>query len=121
SSRLMDALPAVPPTIVHAAAAESQKSPVGAYSLAILDVVPGNMQAFNDGLAAGAKNLPIIASWRTIVGKHNQVTDVWKGALRTDGYQRADERTKQFFRGIRALAPRERLVIAHPLPYSPLQ
>jgi hypothetical protein len=79
------------------------------------------MQQFNDGLAAGAKNMPIIASWRTIVGNQNQVTDVWKGALRTDGYSRSDDAANRWFRGIRSLAPRERLVIAHPLPYSPLQ
>jgi hypothetical protein len=49
------------------------------------------------------------------------VTDVWKGALRQSGYQPADEGTKQFFRGVRELAPRERLLIVYPLPYSPLR
>ncbi len=120
-SRLMEALGPIAPETLRGAAAESQESPVGAYTLAILDVIPGKMPEFIAALEAGAKALPIVASWRTIVGKQHEVTDVWKGALRQSGYQRADEGTKRFFRGIRALAPRERLVVAYPLPYSPLR
>ena len=120
-SRLMEALGPIAPETLRGAAAESQKSPVGSYSLAILEVMPGKMPQFIAALEAPAKALPIVASWRTIVGKQNQVTDVWKGALRQSGYQPADEGTKQFFRGVRELAPRERLVIVYPLPYSPLR
>ena len=120
-SRLMEALGPIAPETLGGAAAESQKSPLGAYSLAMLEVMPGKMPQFIAALEASAKALPIVASWRTIVGKQNEVTDVWKGALRQSGYQRADEGTKQFFRSVRALAPRERLVIVYPLPYSPLR
>ncbi len=42
-SRLMEALAAIPPETLRQASAESQKSPVGAYSLAILEVAPGKM------------------------------------------------------------------------------
>lgn len=120
-SRLMEALGPVPPEALGKAAAESQESPLGAYSLAILDVNPGMMPQFITALEASAKALPIVASWRTIVGKQNEVTDVWKGALRQSGYERAEEGMKEFFRGLRELAPRERLVIVYPLPYSPLR
>lgn len=120
-SRLMEALGPVPPETLREAAAESQKSPLGAYSLATLEVAPSKMQQFIAALEAGAKALPIVASWRTIVGNQNEVTDVWKGALRQSGYQPADEGTKQFFRGLRELAPRERLLPVYPLPYSPLR
>ena len=79
------------------------------------------MLQFIAGLEASVKTLPIVASWRTIVGKQNEVTDVWKGALRQSGYQPAEEGMKQFFRGVRELAPRERLLVVYPLPYSPLR
>ncbi len=120
-SRLMEPLGPIAPETLRRAAAESRESPVGAYSLAILEVMSGKMPQFISALEASAKPLPIVASWRTIVGKQSEVTDVWKGALRQSGYQPADEGTRQFFRGVRALAPRERLVVAYPLPYSPLR
>ena len=120
-SRLMEALGPIAPETLRGAAAKSQQSPVGAYSLAILEVMPGKMPQLIAALEASAEALPIVASWRTIVGKQNEITDVWKGALRQSGYQRADEGTKQFFRSVRELAPRERLVVAYPLPYSPLR
>jgi hypothetical protein len=120
-SRLMEALGPIAPETLRGAAADSQESPVGAYSLAILQVMPGKMPQFIAALEASAAALPLVASWRTIVGNQNEVTDVWKGALRQEGYQRAAEGMKQFFRGLRELAPRERLVVAYPLPYSPLR
>ena len=120
-SRLMEALGPIAPETTRAAAAESTESPLGAYSLAILEVNPGMMPQFIAGLEASVKALPIVASWRTIVGKQNEVTDVWKGALRQSGYQPAEEGMKQFFRGVRELAPRERLLVVYPLPYAPLR
>jgi hypothetical protein len=120
-SRLMEALGPIPPEATCAAAAESQKTPLGAYSLAILEVSLGKMPQFVAGLEASAKALPIVASWRTVVGTQNEITDVWKGALRQEGYRPAAEGMKQFFRDLRELAPRERLRIVYPLPYSPLQ
>lgn len=121
SSRLMESLGPVPPETLHEAAAQSRASPLGVYSLAVLEVAPGKMAEFIAGLEAAAPVLPIVASWRTIVGKQNEVTDIWKGAMRQSGYQPADEGTRQFFRGLRELAPRERLVPVFPLPYSPLR
>lgn len=120
SSRLMELLGPVPPETLHESAAQSQQSPLGVYSLAVLEVAPGKMPQFIAGLEASARMLPIVASWRTIVGKHNEVTDVWKGAIRQSGYQPADEGANQFFRGLRELAPRERLLPVFTLPYSPL-
>src|SRR3990172_6956417 len=40
-ARLMEALGSIPPETLGAAAAASQKSPLGVYTLAILDVAPG--------------------------------------------------------------------------------
>ena len=120
-SRLMEGLSPVPPETTRAAAAQSAESPLGAYSLAILEVNPGMMPQFISGLEASAKAFPIVANWRTVVGKQNEVTDVWKGAFGQAGYKPADEGTKQFFRWVRELAPRERLLIVYPLPYSPLR
>jgi hypothetical protein len=119
-SRLLEPLGPVPPETLHVAIARSQESPVGAYSLAVLQVLPGRMSEFISGLEVSAEALPIVASWRAIVGKQNQVIDLWKGALRQSGYQPADEGTRQFFRPLREIAPRETLRPVFPLPYSPL-
>jgi len=119
-SRLLEPLGPVPPETLHEAAAQSQQSPLGAYFLAVLEVAPGKMAQFIAGLEASANTLPIIASWRPIVGKQNEVIDVWKGSMPQSGYQPADDSSKQFFRGLRELAPRERIIPVIPLPYSPL-
>jgi hypothetical protein len=119
-SRLLELLGPVPAEALHEAAAESRNSSIGAYSLALLEVAPGKMSQFTAALEGAARSLPIGASWRTVVGKANEVTDVWKGALRQSGYQPADEGSRQFFRLLRELAPQERLVHVYPLPYSPL-
>ena len=120
-SRLLESLGPVPPETLHEAIAQSQEAPLGAYTLAILEVAPGRMSDFVAGLTEGAKNLPIVASWRPIAGRPNEVIDLWKGALRQSGYQPADDRSRQFFRTLRERAPRERLVTVYTLPYSPLR
>ncbi len=119
-TRLMETLGPIPPETMGEASAQSQEAPLGAYSLAILNVNPGMMAQFV-GLLEASKALPIVASWRTMVGKQNEVTDVWKVALGQSGYQPAVDGMKQWFRDLRELAPRERLVVVYPLPYSPLR
>lgn len=122
-SRLLEPLGPYPPEILHEAAAESQQSPLGVYTLAILEVAPGKMAEFIEALTAGAKNRPtrIVASWRPIAGSPNEVIDVWKGGLRQSAYQPADEDRKQFFRRLRPRAPKERLIPVFTLPYSQLR
>jgi len=120
-SRLLEPLGPVPPGTLHQAIAESQQSPVGAYFLAVLEVAPNKMPEFIAGLEAGAKNLPIVASWRPIHGSPNEVIDVWKGALPLSVYQPADENTKQFFRNLRERAPKEHVIPVYTLPYSQLR
>lgn len=120
-SRLLEPLGPVPPETLHEAIAQSQQSPLGAYSLAILEVAPGKMSQFITALEAAAMTYPIVASWRPVVGKQNEVIDIWKGTLGQALYQPASENTRQFFRGLRELAPRERLIPVFTLPYSPLR
>jgi len=119
-SRLLEPVGPVPPETLHEAVVQSQQSPLGAYFLAVLEVAPGKMREFIAGLEASASVLPIVASWRPITGKHNEVIDLWKGAMPQASYQPADEGTKEFFRALRQVAPRERLVPVSPLPYSQL-
>jgi hypothetical protein len=120
-SRLLEPLGPVPPETLHEAAASSQQSPLQAYSLATLEVSSERMGEFIAGLEQGAANLPIVASWRPIGGSPNQVIDVWKGALRLTGYEPADEQTREFFRGLRSIAPKESLRPVFSLPYSQLR
>ena len=73
------------------------------------------------GLALAYPSLPIVASWRPIGGSPNEVIDIWKSPPVQTTYQPADEWTKQFFRQVRELAPKERLTRVIALPFSPLR
>jgi hypothetical protein len=79
------------------------------------------MTEFVDFVKTLSKNAPIIASWRPIAGNPNEVNDLWKGSLVPKDYQPAVEGMKEWFRRLRELAPKERLVQIFPLPYSELK
>jgi NIPSNAP len=121
SSKLLEALGPIPPETLRRASEESRETPLGVYSQAVLEVAPGKMPQFIAALEASTGAFPIVASWRTISGNPNEVTDIWKGALRQSGYEPADEAMKQFFTSLREMAPREHLRPIFPLPYSPLR
>ncbi|MFX1298605.1 MAG: NIPSNAP family protein [Promethearchaeota archaeon] len=121
SSRLLEPLGPVQPKVLNKAIRRSQKKPLGVYSLATLEVAPNKMPEFMIALEQASKGFPIIASWRPIAGNPNEVIDLWKGALRQASYQPADEFSLQFFRPLRELAPKERLIKVYTLPYSQLR
>lgn len=121
NSTLLEPLGPVPAETLAAAIRSSREQPIDAYSLAILDVAPGKMDAFVATLTAAKDMFPIVASWRAVAGNPNEVLDLWKGALGQESYRPADERMKAFFRPLREMAPRERLVNLYALPYSPLR
>lgn len=112
---------AVPPETLKEASAQSRETPLNVYTLAVLEVAPGKMAQLRQGMEAAAKTLPLVANWRAVTGKQNEVIDVWKGAMRQSGYEQSSEGTNRFFRGVRTLAPKERLYPVFPLPYSPLR
>jgi len=120
-SRLLEPVGPVPPEVLHEAAAQSQQSPVGVYTWAVLGLAPGKMADFTASVEAGAKVFPIIASLRTIIGRQNEVTDIWKGSLRQEDYRPTTEEANQSMRRLREIAPRERIVMVFSLPYSPLR
>lgn len=120
-SRLLEPLGPVPAELLHQAAAESQQSPNGSYLLAILEVGADKMSQFVAGLALAYQSLPIVASWRPIGGNPNEVIDIWKSPPVQEAYQPPDDGTKQFFRQVRELAPKERLTRVIALPFSPLR
>lgn len=120
-SRLLEPLGPIPPEVLHEAAAQSQQSPLGVYTWAVLGIAPGKMPDFITSVEGGAKVFPIIASLRTIVGRQNEVTDIWKGPLRQQGYTPTTEEANQPMRRLREMAPRERIVMVFPLPCSPLR
>jgi hypothetical protein len=119
-SRLLEPLAPVWPEVLHKAAAESQETPVRAYSMAILEVAPNQWDDFVAGLSQPPANLPIVSSWRPIAGSPNEVIDVWKGAMRLTGYEPVDDNMREFFRNLRPRAPKEHLVPVFALPYSDL-
>jgi hypothetical protein len=120
-SRLLEPLGPVPAELLHQEAAASQESPNGSYLLAILEVGADKMSEFKAALAQVYPSLPIVASWRPIGGSPNQVIDVWKAPPVQTAYQPADDFTKEFFRQVREVAPRERLTRVIALPFSPLR
>jgi hypothetical protein len=123
-TRLLVPFGPVSPDALHEAIAQSQQSPLGIYSLAVLEMAADKVSEFKALLVESAKSLPIIASWRPAALNPNQVIDLWKGvpSSRPGGvYQQADEEMKPVFRALREQAPRESLITVYTLPYSPLQ
>lgn len=123
-TRLLEPIGAVPPEVLHEAIKESQKSPLKAYSMAILEVNPGRMDDFIAGVAAGHKFFPIIASWRPIAGSPNEVIDLWKGDVLFSAESMAYQpfrKDQQWVRDLRRNASKERIVPLYALPYSPLK
>jgi hypothetical protein len=111
----------IPPSTLHDAIESARSEPVGAHSLAILEVAQGRMKTFHEMLVGAKDGFPIVACWRSVAGNPNEIIDVWKGALGQDGYKPSDDATNAFFQPLRKIAPRERLVTLYPLPYSPLK
>ncbi len=120
-TRLLEPIGAISPDVLHKAIEESQKKALKVYSFATLEVTPNKMTEFVDFVKTLSKNAPIIASWRPIAGNPNEVNDLWKGAIAAKDYQPAVEGMKEWFRRLRELAPKERLVQIFPLPYSELK
>ena len=120
-TRLLEPIGAVLPEALNKAIAESQKKALKVYSLATLEVTPNKMTEFVEFVKILSKNAPIVASWRPIAGNPNEVNDLWKGAIAAKDYQPAVEGMKEWFRELRELAPKERLVQIFPLPYSELK
>jgi hypothetical protein len=79
------------------------------------------MDRFSSMLGAAGAALPIIACWRDLAGNPDRIIDLWKGDTGRSGYRPSDERQNAFFEPLRQIAPRERMMRLHPLPYSPLQ
>jgi hypothetical protein len=119
--QLLEPIGPVSPRALQDAMRKSRDVPFGAYTFAVLEVAPGKMAEFVATLEAVKERLPIIAAWRAVAGNPNEVIDLWTGALGQEPYSPADERSKAFFRPLRVMAPRERLVNLYPLPYSPLR
>jgi hypothetical protein len=119
--RLLEPIGAVPPEFLHKAIEESQQKALKVYSLATLEVTPNKMPEFIEGVREYAKMFPIIASLRPIAGNPNEVNDIWKGAIGPRNYSPAVEGMKEWFRNLREMAPKERLVQIFPLPYSELK
>ena len=120
-SRLLEPLGPVPPETLYQTIAESRKSPLGTYFLAVLEIAADNMGSFMTALKERSKELPIVASWRPVAFRRNQVIDLWKGPLPHSAYKPADDWSKEFFRMLRPIAPHEYVVPIVTLPYSPLQ
>ena len=120
-SRLLEPLGPISPEALHNAIEASKKSPIKVYGLATLEVNPNMMPQFLQGLETKSPVTDlIIASWRPIGGSPNEVIDLWKMYSPPQGYQPADEISKQFFRPLREVAPKEHYRGVSMLPYSEL-
>jgi len=120
-TRLLEPIGAISPDVLHKAIEESQKKALKVYSFATLGVTPNKMTEFVKFVKILSGSAPIIASWRPIAGNPNEVNDLWKGALIPKKYEPAVEGLKEWFRKLRELAPKERLVEVLTLPYSELK
>ena len=118
---LLEPLGPIPVSSLQDAVEASRAEPVGAYSFAILEVAPGRMEQFASLLASAKDALPIVACWRDLSGNPDRIIDLWKSDTGRFGYRPSDERENAFFEPLRQIAPRERMMRLHPLPYSPLR
>jgi hypothetical protein len=103
------------------AIAASAEEPVGTYTFAILDVEKGKMDQFRAMLDSAKDALPIIACWRDVSGNPNRIIDLWKGDTGRHGYRPTDDGQNAFFEPLRQIAPREKMMRLHAMPYSPLR
>ncbi|MEE3330755.1 MAG: NIPSNAP family protein [Myxococcota bacterium] len=120
-AEVLEPLGPVPASTLREAIDASAKEPVGVYTFAILEVNTGSMDRFSALLSAAASALPIVASWRDVAGNPNRVIDLWKGDTGKSGYQPTNDRTDAFFEPLREVAPREKMMRLHSMPYSPLR
>ena len=120
-SRLLEPLESVPPKVLHEAITKSQENRLKVYGLAILQVAAYKMDEMKKGLELSHKSLPIIASWRPVVGSPTEIIDLWAMPLLPKEYKPASPFEKKFFKPLREMAPMERLVQIYMLPYSPLR
>ena len=117
---LLETLGPVPEDAFRRAIELSAEKPAEVYSFAILDVAPGQMEAFCKLLGTAAAQLPIIASWKPLAGSIGRVIDVWRGDVQQN-YAPTNDALDAFFTPLREIAPREYIVRHFPLPYSPLR
>ena len=106
---------------LHDAIAASTTEPVGTYTFAILEVESGKMDQFGAMLDGAQGTLPILACWREVTGNPHRIIDLWKGDVGRGGFRPSDEAQNAFFEPLRKVAPREKLIRLHPMPYSPLR
>jgi len=117
---LLEDLGPVAGEALEAGIAKAAETPAGEYTFAILEVATGRMEDFKKMLGMAAPQLPILASWRDVVGNPSQVIDLWRGGVGQEPYAPNDPRSEAFFGPLRQVAPRERIVRLFPMPYSPL-
>lgn len=120
-TELLEPLGPVPISALHAAVEASSEEPVGVYTFAILEVTSGSMDRFSALLSAAASALPIVACWRDVVGHPNRVIDLWKGDTGKARFRPTNDQQNAFFEPLREIAPRERMMRLHVMPYSPLR
>ena len=120
-TELLESLGPIPESILDAAIEASAAKPAEIYTFAILEVAPGRMDQFKAMLGAAGGGLPILASWRDLSGNPDRVIDLWRGDTGRAGYAPSNAQMDAFFGPLREVAPRERMMRLHALPYSPLR
>ena len=121
SVELVESIGPIATSKLHDAIAASEEKPEGVYTFAILDVSPGKMEEFNSLVDGAQARLPILACWHGLSGSPNRVIDLWKGDTGAQGYAPNSDGLEAFFGPLRQIAPREKMMRLHALPYSPLR
>lgn len=125
-SRLLRPTPYAPPALLHQAIEDEPDHP-RFFIQAITQVPPGQLENFCR--YAGEEFEPamrraggrLIAGWETLIGRANEITDIWVRSPRLRSYRRASEETRTLWEGLRAYTLDEVVYDLVPLPYSPLQ
>ncbi len=120
-TRLLEAISPVWPALFRQAGERSQAAPRKAYTLAVLETLPGKLGDLTRGIMDGPGDYPIMISLKPITGPNNVLMDVWALDMYPNGYEPAEASMKDFFIKVRKSAPLERLEHVVTLPYSPLR
>ena len=118
---LLETLGPIPEATLDAAIEAASAKAADVYTFAILEVAPGRMDQFKAMLAAAGAGLPILASWRDLSGNPDRVIDLWRGDVGRSGFEPSSPQVDAFFEPLREVAPGERMMRLHALPYSPLR
>ena len=99
----------------------------GTCTIATLEVEPAELSGFTLMQERGVDmGLPLVGFLRSITGRRDRIVDIWKAELQSGGYRplqyyESIGMNDEWWETIRRIGPKEKMISAGLLPYSPLK